>query len=97
MNRINESEIEMGRCHNNLLEQDEIIKKLTHENNTCHNNLLEQDEIIKKLTHDNNNLINQLKEAHEEIKNLKFKDENDKKPRQEIESEHLKKDKDDKN
>lgn len=33
INRLNESEKEMSRCHNNLIEQEDIIKRLQNDNN----------------------------------------------------------------
>jgi len=39
MKRLDNSELEMNRCHNNLQEQDEIIRRLQSENNNLKDKL----------------------------------------------------------
>lgn len=49
MNRIDESDMEMGRCHNNLLEQNAIIEQLQLDNNNLRDQLRQAHEEIQTI------------------------------------------------
>jgi hypothetical protein len=80
VNRLNESEKEMSRCHGNLIEQDDIIKRLQNEDNNLRDQLRktenESNELknAKNLDNDkNNNKISDMSENNfkSELQKLK--------------------------
>lgn len=62
VNRLNESEKEMSRCHGNLIEQDDIIKRLQNEDNNLRDQLRKTENELNELknakNHDNNDKNN---------------------------------------
>lgn len=62
VNRLNESEKEMSRCHGNLIEQDDIIKRLQNEDNNLRDQLRKTENELNELKnakyHDNNDKNN---------------------------------------
>lgn len=68
MNRINESDMEMSKCHNNLLEQDGIIQRLQKENNILRDQLRQADNEIQTLNRNYNDSKSKLNIESEQLK-----------------------------
>jgi len=58
VNRLNESEKEMSRCHGNLIEQDDIIKRLQNEDNNLRDQLRNTENELNELKNAKNREIN---------------------------------------
>lgn len=58
VNRLNESEKEMSRCHGNLIEQDDIIKRLQNEDNNLRDQLRKTENELNELKNAKNRDIN---------------------------------------
>lgn len=58
VNRLNESEKEMSRCHGNLIEQDDIIKRLQNEDNNLRDQLRKTENELNELNNAKNRDIN---------------------------------------
>jgi len=73
MNRIDESDMEMSRCHNNLLEQNAIIEQLQLDNNNLRDQLRQAHEEIQTINKQkdefNQKSQHEIDSEHDKIQN----------------------------